>query len=145
MHKLGVERRVYTSGESKVILDPFQPEKPDDVARLKAIQEEVHDLFIDLVRERRGDILQRDNPDIFSGMFWSGKTAVTLGLADRTGDLRSVLRERFGKEVRLKLVSAERNLFNRRAVSIGRAFGTAVADSVATELEERAMRSRYGL
>jgi signal peptide peptidase SppA len=145
MQKLGIERRVYTSGESKVILDPFQPEKPDDVARLKAIQEEVHDLFIDLVRSRRGDILAPDHPDIFSGMFWSGKTAVTLGLADRTGDLREVLRERFGAEVRLKLLSSDRNFFTRRAASVGGILGQVFAERVGAELEERAMRARFGL
>src|SRR5687768_2833179 len=70
LRKLGVERRVYTSGESKVILDPFQPEKPEDIARLKAIQEEVHDHFIDIVRTRRGDVLSKE-ANIFSGEFWS--------------------------------------------------------------------------
>ena len=144
MRKLGVERRVYTSGESKVILDPFQPEKPEDVARLKAIQEEVHDLFIDLVRERRGDILASDK-DIFSGMFWSGKTAVSLGLADRTGDLRAVLTERYGEKVRLKVLSSERGFFMRRGTGLAATFGAAVTDAVLAEIEERGLSDRYRL
>ncbi len=143
MQKLGIQRRVYTSGESKVILDPFQPEKPEDIARLKAIQEEVHDLFIDLVRRRRGDVLA-NNPDIFSGMFWSGKTAVSLGLADRTGDLRAVLQERYGQAVRLKPFSAERNFLGRRG-GVGVAIGAALAETVLSEIEDRAMRDRYRL
>jgi signal peptide peptidase SppA len=145
MHKLGIERRVYTSGESKVILDPFQPEKPEDVARLKAIQEEVHDLFIDLVRSRRGDVLAKDNPDIFSGMFWSGKTAVSLGLADRTGDLRAVLRERFGADVRLKLFSGERGFPFRRGSGMAGALGAGLADALSAELQEQIARERYRL
>jgi signal peptide peptidase SppA len=144
LRKLGVERRVYTSGDSKVILDPFQPEKPEDVARLKAIQEEVHDLFIDLVRSRRGEVLS-DDQSIFSGMFWSGKTAVSLGLADRTGDLRVVLREKYGDKVRMKLFSVERNFFARRGAGIAAAMGAAFAERVMAELEERALRDRYGL
>ncbi len=145
MRKVGVERRVYTSGESKVILDPFQPEKPDDVARLKAIQEEVHDHFIEMVRSRRGDVLakEREN-DIFSGQFWSGKTAVALGLADRLGDIASVLREKYGEHVRLKLFSSERNLFGRR-MGVGAAFGSGLAERLVTELDERAMWERYRL
>jgi signal peptide peptidase SppA len=143
LQKLGIQRRVYTSGESKVILDPFQPEKPEDIARLKAIQEEVHDLFIDLVRRRRGDVLS-NNPDIFSGMFWSGKTAVSLGLADRTGDLRAVLQERYGQDVRLKPLSAERSFFGRRG-GVGVAIGAALAETVLAHIEDGAMRGRYRL
>lgn len=144
LRKLGIERRVYTSGESKVILDPFQPEKPEDVTRLKAIQEEVHDLFIDLVRSRRGDVLASDE-SIFSGMFWSGKRAVALGLADRTGDLRVVLRERYGDKVRMKLFAADRNFFMRRGAGMAASVGAALVDAAFTELDERAMRDRYRL
>jgi len=146
MRKIGVERRVYTSGESKVILDPFQPEKPDDVARLRAIQEEVHDHFIEIVKSRRGDVLARDKQsEIFSGEFWSGKTAVALGLADRTGDMRSVLRERFGEKVRLKLFSTERTFFGLRGFGTGGALGAAFADRLLTDLDERALWERYRL
>jgi signal peptide peptidase SppA len=145
MRKVGVERRVYTSGESKVILDPFQPEKAEDVTRLKAIQEEVHDHFIDIVRTRRGDMLAKDRPEIFSGEFWSGRTAVSLGLADRTGDLRAVLRERFGEKVRLKVLSPERSFFMRRTAGVGQAFAAGLAEGLAAELENRALNERYRL
>ncbi|MYZ49824.1 S49 family peptidase [Rhizobiales bacterium L72] len=142
MNKIGVERRVYTSGHAKVILDPFQPEKPDDVARLKAIQEEVHDHFIDIVRSRRGDVL-RQNDDIFSGMFWSGKTAVALGLADRTGEIRTVLREMFGEKVKMKLLGSERSFLPRR---LGlESLAERATTALVAELEERALRSRFGL
>jgi signal peptide peptidase SppA len=146
MRKFGVERRVYTSGDAKVILDPFQPEKPEDVARIKAIQEEVHDHFIEIVRTRRGEVLAKDREsDIFSGQFWSGKTAVSLGLADRVGELRSVLREKFGDKVRLKLFSAERSLFGRRGIGIGGAIGAALAEKLLADLDERALWERYRL
>jgi len=145
--KLGVERRVYTAGESKVILDPFQPEKEADVERLKAIQEEIHELFIDLVKGRRGDVL-REDPDIFSGLFWSGKKAVSLGLADRTGDLRSVVEEKFGKKARIKVIGGGRSPFARRMFGlgprIGEGLGEALTGAIAAELEERALRARFG-
>jgi signal peptide peptidase SppA len=144
IRKLGIERRVYTAGEAKVILDPFQPEKPEDVARLRAIQDEVHEMFIDIVRSRRGGVLS-DHPDLFSGMFWSGKSAVSLGLADRTGDLRSVLRERYGDKVRPKLIGQERSLFGFRQAGLGRALGEGLADAALDALQERALRGRYGL
>jgi signal peptide peptidase SppA len=146
MRKIGVERRVYTSGESKVILDPFQPEKPEDVARLRAIQEEVHDHFIEIVRTRRGEVLAKDKElEIFSGEFWSGKTGVALGLADRVGDIRSVLRERFGEKVRLRLFSTERSFFGRKGIGIGGALGAAFADRLISDLDERALWERYRL
>ena len=146
MRKVGVERRVYTSGDAKVILDPFQPEKPEDVARLKAIQEEVHDHFIEIVRTRRGEVLAKDrDSDIFSGQFWSGKTAVTLGIADRTGDIRSVLKERFGEKVRLKLFSTERTFFGQRGLGVGGALGAGLAERLLAELDERSLWERYRL
>ncbi len=150
MRKIGVERRVYTSGDAKVILDPFQPEKSEDVARLKAIQEEVHDHFIEIVRTRRGEVLAKErDAEIFSGQFWSGKTAVSLGLADRSGDIRTVLRERYGEKVRLKLFSTERSIFGQRKGvgigGIGGAAGSAFAETLLSELDERALWERYRL
>jgi signal peptide peptidase SppA len=142
LKKLGIERRVYTAGESKVILDPFQPEKPEDVARLKLIQEEVHDHFIDIVRARRGDVLAKD-ADVFSGMFWSGKTAVSLGLADRLGDLRAVITQKFGEKARLKLFTTERTFFGRKGIGFGGALGAGLAERLVAELDERALSERY--
>ncbi len=82
MDKLGVERRLYTSGERKVMLDPFLPEKPDDVKRLKAIQKDIHGHFIALVKERRGGKLQGNDKTLFSGEFWTAQAAIDLGLAE---------------------------------------------------------------
>src|SRR6185503_15218367 len=97
LDRIGVERRVHTAGRSKAMLDPFQPERDEDVQRLKAMQEDVHAMFIDLVKSRRPKLAA--DPDLFTGAFWSGARAVELGLADQVGDLRSVMRERFGEGV----------------------------------------------
>ena len=97
--KIGIERRLYTSGEHKAMLDPFLPENPGDVERLKKLQREIHEDFIALVKSRRGGKLNGPENDLFSGEYWTGRRALELGLVDAIGDLRSVLRERFGDKV----------------------------------------------
>ena len=140
--KLGVERRVHVAGKNKSTLDPFQPEKTEDVEHLKELQLDVHDLFIDLVRERRGAALSEDE-DLFTGLFWSGTRAVSLGLADRTGDLRTVLREEFGEKARIKMISAIKPFWARRGFGY-EALSEAIIGRLAGELDERMLRSRYG-
>jgi serine protease SohB len=150
LDKIGVERRVYAAGERKAMLDPFLPEKPEDVERLKALQKEIHEMFIALVKGRRGSKLSGPESTLFSGEFWVGGKARELGLVDRIGDLRSVLRERFGDKVVTPLIAAERGLFGRRIPGIGSAmddmqdrFG--LAENVISAVEARALWARYGL
>ncbi len=152
IEKIGVERRLYTSGEHKAMLDPFLPEDPDDVARLKKLQREIHDGFIALVKSRRGAKLTGPENDLFSGEYWTGSRALELGLVDAVGDLRGVLRERFGDKVVTPLVSAERGFFGRRVLGVGTAGGASglpqpsgFAEDLISALEVRAMWSRYGL
>ena len=104
IQRYGVERRVYTAGERKVMLDPFKPERPEDVKRLEALQKEIHAGFIDLVKKSRGKRLKGADKTLFTGEFWIGGQAIKLGLADEVGDLRTVLRERFGKKVQMPLI-----------------------------------------
>jgi serine protease SohB len=149
LEKLGIERRLYTSGERKAMLDPFSPEKPEDVERLKAVQRDIHADFIALVKESRGARLTGPENDLFSGEFWTGRKAVTLGIADSIGDLRTVLRERFGEDVRMPLIAPERSLFGRTRPGVAltaRLFGgPGLAEDFISALEERALWSRYGL
>ncbi len=147
IEKLGIERRVYTSGDRKVTLDPFLPENPEDVRRLKAIQNDIHEGFIALVKERRGTRLTGPESALFSGEYWAGAKARELGLVDGLGDLRSVLRERFGEKVRMPLI-AEKGWFGRRLQGVGqRALSTdgGLAGDVLSTLEARAIWARYGL
>ena len=149
MDKLGIERRLYTAGDRKVMLDPFLPEKPDDVKRIKAIQKDIHESFIALVKARRGGKLNGSDKALFSGEFWTADKAIELGLADRMGDLRSILRERFGEKVYTPLISAERSLLGRRLPGVN--FADAIvrypglADDLISALEVRAIWGRYGL
>jgi signal peptide peptidase SppA len=149
MEKLGVERRLYTAGERKVMLDPFLPEKPEDVKRIKVIQKDIHEHFIALVKERRADKLKGADKTLFSGEFWTAQTALEMGLADGIGDLRSTLRERYGEKVRTPLIAAERGLFGRRIPGVGALENLArqggLAADLVSALEERALWGRYGL
>lgn len=154
IRKIGVERRVHTAGESKVMLDPFRPEKAEDVTRLKDLQGDVHESFIALVKERRGKRLKRPDGELFDGAFWSGRKALELGLIDGLGDLRSRMREMLGDKVVLKTVSRERGLLRRLRGSpwVGRDGaagsplpGPGFADELISAIEARALWSRYGL
>lgn len=145
--KLGVERRVYTSGESKVSLDPFLPEKEDDIERLKALQRDVHESFISLVRERRGARLKEDGGKLFTGEFWSGERARDLGLVDGLSDVRTKMREIYGEKVKLKLISSERGWLRRRLGLVGSMGGdgqASLAEDALSTLEARAIWARFG-
>src|SRR5471032_1738742 len=110
--KIGVERRLYTAGAHKAMLDPFLPENPDDVARVKALQREIHALFISLVKESRGSRLKGAEDVLFTGEYWAGETSVSLGLADAIGDLRSTLRARYGDKVLTPVIAPATGLLS---------------------------------
>jgi serine protease SohB len=151
MDKLGIERRLYTSGDQKAMLDPFLPEKAEDVERLKSVQREIHEGFIDLVRRSRGARLKGQEKTLFSGEYWTGSKAIELGLADAIGDLRTTLRARFGDDVVTPLVSPARGWFGRVQPGVGTAGldvslrGGDLAEGVISALEARALWARYGL
>ncbi len=147
IEKLGIDRRVYTAGDRKVTLDPFRPENPDDVKRLKALQKDVHAMFIDLVKSRRGAALKGSDKLLFSGEFWSGRKAVDLGLADRLGDLKSVMRERYGDKVRLVPIPTQRGGLLGRLRPFASTGGgmPPLADDFVSAIETRALWSRFGL
>ena len=145
--KIGIERRLYTSGAHKAMLDPFLPENPDDVARLKAIQHEIHLMFIDLVKRSRGARIKGDEGELYSGAYWTGQRSIDLGLADAIGDLRSVLRARFGDKVRTPLIAPSSGLlgglFGRRQTTDALTSDLS-PDALLSTLEARAVWSRYG-
>src|SRR3954468_1217027 len=150
IRKIGVERRLYTSGEHKAMLDPFLPENPDDVARLKMLQREIHAMFIALVKQSRGGRLKGAGDVLFSGEYWTGETSVALGLADATGDIRSTLRARYGDKLQMPVIAPPAGLL---AGLLGRksGAGTEIAlngaglpDELISALETRAIWARFG-
>ncbi|MEL7049395.1 MAG: S49 family peptidase [Pseudomonadota bacterium] len=173
IEKLGVERRVYTAGTSKSQLDPFKPENPDDVARLRSVQDDIHDVFIGIVKERRAGKLTGADADMFSGSFWSAKQALELGLIDGIADVRSKMMEVVGKKVKLRPVPLSKgglfSLFRRPLGQMGVGAGLleagahvlgagqgrdpsqlhdaahSISKDVLSSVEERALWSRFGL
>ena len=152
--RFGIERRVHTSGKDKGALDPFQPERPEDVARLKELQRTVHDVFIGIVKERRAGKLTGPEEELFSGTFWSAAKALDYGLIDGLGDLRGKMRALHGDKVRLRAIPLSTGgLFSRfrrlpgfgGAYDDGFAFGPALADDLISAIEARALWSRFGL
>jgi signal peptide peptidase SppA len=147
IERFGIERRVHTAGENKAMLDPFRPEDPKDVERLKVLQQRIHEIFITLVTARRGAKLKMENRDLFSGAFWVAGEAMELGLVDGIGDIRSVMRERFGDKVEIRVVPPSRQsllarLFNRYPLAQESLFDPREALAA---LVERAVWARLGL
>jgi signal peptide peptidase SppA len=152
IRKIGVERRLYTAGAHKAMLDPFLPENPDDVARVKTLQREIHTIFIALVKQSRGARLKGDDDVLFSGEYWAGETSVALGLADGIGDLRSTLRSRYGEKVKMPLVAPASgmlaSLLGRKSAGTGvlNEFSAAAGlpDELISALESRAIWAKFG-
>ena len=150
--RIGVERRLYTAGAHKAMLDPFLPEDPDDVARLKALQREIHAIFIALVKQSRGARLKGADDVLFTGEYWAGETSVSLGLADAVGDLRSTLRARYGDKVLTPVVSPPggmlSSLFGRKSAGAGTAASleaiAGLPDELISALESRAIWAKFG-
>ncbi len=147
MEKLGVERRVYTAGTQKAMLDPFKPENEEHIAHLDNLLKDLFETFKDLVRDRRGDMLTKEEDELFTGAFWTGKKALEHGLVDELGDMGTYVKQHFGENTKLKLISAPTGLFGRfRGPGMALPFGANLsADSIMASLEERALWSRIGL
>lgn len=141
--KLGVERRVHTSGENKSILDPFKPERPEDVEHLKSLQADIHAAFKTLVKSRRGTKLKREDPDLFSGAFWAGRQALARGLVDGIGHMHQVLKARYGEKLVIRNVAPAQG-WGLKKLGFGIEVNDIAGNTMDT-LETRALWSRFGL
>ena len=148
--KVGVERRLYTAGAHKAMLDPFLPENPDDVARVKALQREIHDIFIALVKQSRGTRLKGADDVLFTGEYWAGATSVSFGLADAIGDLRSTLRARYGDKVLTPVIAPASGMLSgllgrRSAGTLASLEGIpGLPEELISALESRAIWAKFG-
>ncbi|MGI9436457.1 MAG: S49 family peptidase [Geminicoccaceae bacterium] len=158
MKRFGVERRVYTAGEYKSLLDPFRPEDQEGVARLRVLLEDAHTNFKAIVHERRGDRLKGTDAELFEGQVWAGGRALDIGLIDGLGNLHGVLKERFGDELKMPLMTRPRPWWQRRfglgssmGITMGAGMGTDIGeprawiDGTLDSLTERAIWAQYGL
>ena len=152
IRRLGIERRLYTAGAHKAMLDPFLPENPDDVAKLKAIQREIHQIFISLVKDSRGARLKGDDDTLFTGEYWAGESAIALGLADSIGDLRSTLRARYGEKVLTPVIAQPTGLLSgllgRKSPGAGQLSAlesmAGLPDELISAVETRAIWAKFG-
>ncbi|RXH03151.1 MULTISPECIES: S49 family peptidase [Bradyrhizobium] len=152
IRRLGVERRLYTAGAHKAMLDPFLPENPDDVAKLKAIQREIHQIFISLVKDSRGARLKGADDTLFTGEYWAGESAIALGLADGIGDIRSTLRARYGEKVLTPVIAQPTGLLSgllgRKAPGAGQLSAlesmAGLPDELISAVETRAIWAKFG-
>jgi signal peptide peptidase SppA len=152
IERWGVERRVYTAGEKKLALDPFSPEKADDIKRLKAIQKDIHDGFVGLVKTRREGRIDADNTSLFTGEFWAGGKAVELGLVDRIENLDQAMKARFGEKVKLVGIPMQKrgffSLFRSQSSLLNAdpsVLADGLVDGVLSRIEERVHWQRFGL
>jgi signal peptide peptidase SppA len=147
LERFGIERRLHTAGENKGMLDPFLDEKAEDVERLRVIQGDVHEDFKALVRDRRGKRLKGDEAELFGGAFWTGRKALELGLIDGIGDVRTIMRDRFGDDVRLRPVGIPRRWWRRRLgfAKIPAPDPVDWAAGALAAVEERLWWNRFGL
>ena len=140
IQKIGVQRRVYTAGKNKSTLDPFMEEKTEDIERLKKIQLEIHQDFIEVVEtSRQGKLNKNSGVELFSGEFWSGKKAKELGLVDEIGNVNQVLREKFGKDIEIKKLEKQKSWISKKLSS-----SEDNIEKIASILEERSIWQRYG-
>ena len=145
LKKIGVDRRVHTAGESKMILDPFQPEQSEEVERLKALQAEIHSQFIAHIENRRGAKLKGDRAELFSGAFWTGETAVKLGLVDAVGEIRQTINSRFGDDTELMMIEPKRKLLPFGLTNLSGQMASGIVNEASDIAIERAYLSRFGL
>jgi len=139
--KIGIERRVYTSGKSKSFLDPFKAAKEDDIERLQSIQEQIHENFIEYVKKRRGSkIIEKDFNEVFSGLFWVGQKAIDLGLADGLGSIYDIVEKKFGKKAKIKFIDQKKSFIQKRLST-----SLLDTDALIQKIEEKTLWSRFGL
>lgn len=145
IEKLGVTRRLYTAGQNKSTLDPFLPAKEEDVERIKQLELDIHEVFIDYVKSRRGGRITLPDAEVFTGEFWTAKRGLSMGLVDTLGDLHGTLRARFGKDVKIKPIGQKRGLIQLPSFGLSGAVSADLVGDIAARIEDRALWSRLGL
>lgn len=147
IEKLGIERRVYTSGENKSTLDPFQPENPDDIAHLKEIQTEIHGAFKKVVTDTRGESLKDpEENEIFTGKFWASEKAKEIGLIDDVTTIEAVMTEKYDEDYRLvKIDTDKRSFLEKKFGGIAHHIGKAFSQGIINHIQEETHSNKISL
>ncbi|MDX2050356.1 MAG: S49 family peptidase [Rickettsiaceae bacterium] len=141
--KIGIERRVYTSGKNKSILDPFLPAKKDDIKIITSLQREIHNHFIDYIKSRRGGRLTKSDDLLFNGEFWSGEVASEYGLIDGIDDMYSFIKKRFGKNAKIEYVSPKESWIKKKLNIVSQSFSTSLGNEIRSSLQDILASSKY--
>lgn len=147
IEKLGIERRVYTEGNTKSVLDPFQPAKKADIKILNKIQKEIHSHFIDTVKKRRAGRLTQNDDILFNGEFWTGRIALDYGLIDGIDNLYSFIQKRYGDNVKVEYVENKQPWFKKKLgmSQVSQEFAQDLSDGLVTSLEKRVIASKFDI
>jgi signal peptide peptidase SppA len=145
IEKIGVERRVYTEGKSKSVLDPFQPVKESDIKIITALQKNIHEHFINHVKERRAGRITQSDDIIFNGEFWNGQTALDFGLIDGIDNLYSFIERRYGDDVKLEYIEEKQSWLQKKfsLTKLSNQFASDLADNLVPKTEEKIACSKF--
>lgn len=143
--KLGIERRVYTQGENKSILDPFQPTKQSDVKIIKYLQSQIHEHFIDYVKERRIGKLTQDDNILFNGEFWAGQSALDFGLIDGIDDMYSFIQKKYGDNVKIEYITSKQSWLKKKFGITSENLPQEFTDSIINTIENKLIQSKFNL
>lgn len=141
--RLGVERRIYTQGESKALLDPFMPEKKEDIDIILKVQEDIYENFKNHVHKGRLGKLKISDAELFSGAIWSGKKSVEIGLADKIGDLYGEIEERFGSDIKINIINQEKSWLKRKLGIIAESFANTASNAISNKILDKKFELRY--
>lgn len=147
IEKMGIERRVYTQGKNKAILDPFKDEKYEEIEVLKGVQKDCHDVFMNVVKEARKEKLgETPHPDLFTGLFWTGLKAKEIGLVDEIGSHYSTLRTLFGDDLEIEYMKEKKSMFQKLQELAGvEMFAKTMVETAISQVKLELALNRFGL
>jgi signal peptide peptidase SppA len=143
--KIGVERRIYTEGKNKAILDPFLPEDQNNIDILKEAQKDIFENFKNIVRKHRQNKLTKPEDELFTGAFWAGSTAHKLGLIDGISDLRSKMQEKYGDDVEFIEITAKKSFIKNLISDNANFSGQKITKEILQTIEDRIAFNKFGL
>ncbi|XVN40288.1 MAG: S49 family peptidase [Rickettsia endosymbiont of Argas persicus] len=145
INKLGIERRVYTEGKNKAVLDPFKPINKDDLKIIKDLQKQVYEHFVDYVKSRRAGKLTQQDDILFNGEFWAGQTALDYGLVDGIGDMYSIIKGKFGDNIKFRYLCAKQPWIKRKLGMASKILTDNLANSLIDSFENKIINDKFDI